>query len=451
MTLRPKLRPYLQANPLDPSEAGGRDDLFVVTDPFKVAEPCAIPQAALVLATLMDGTRTAEEIAAEVLRRHRLRVLPVQVEELAQSLDASLLLDGPGLASDLAAYAAATVRPAANVGSYPGEPGALRAFLEAQWTREGGPGGGPSRRGPAAAPIRAFASPHIDLGRGGASYAHVWRAVAEECPADTFVVFGTSHTGTAPLDDPTGASPRFALTRKSFATPLGLVPTATDVVDRLVAAYDGPEELFAGELHHRREHSIEFQALWLQHLFGAGGPSARAAAAPRAPRAAAAPRPPRPIRIVPVLCGSLADLPGDPTRDPALVAFHRALRSALAPLDPGRVAFVAGIDLAHVGEQFGAPAVTGSDVDAVERADRELLRLATDRRDPDAVHRDIRKDDDARSVCGHAPLVATLTAVADERLDGELVRWDRWWDGRSAVSFAGAVWRATAPAAESEG
>jgi len=433
VSLRPRLRPFLQAEPLDPAEAGGRDDLFVVTDPLKVAEPCAFPQAALVLANLMDGTRTAEEIAAEALRRHRLRVLPIQIEELAQTLDAALLLDGPGLASDLAAYSAATVRPAANIGSYPGEPSALRAFLDAQWTREGGPGAPPSRRGPIArrpaasrSAIRAFASPHIDLGRGGASYAHVWRAVAEECPADTFVVFGTSHTGTSPIHDPAGPSPRFALTRKSFATPLGLVATATDVVDRLVSAYDGPEQLFAGELHHRREHSIEFQALWLQHLFGGR----------------------RQVRIVPVLCGSLADLPGDPTRDPALVAFHRALRTALSPLDPGRVAFVAGIDLAHVGEQFGAPAATGSDVDAVEKADRELLRLATDQRDPDAVHRDIRKDDDARSVCGHAPLVATLTAVADEALDGELVRWDRWWDGRSAVSFAGAVWRGPSSAGE---
>ncbi len=426
---RPRLRPYLQAHPMDPAEAGGRDDMYLVTDPLKVAEPCAIPQAALLLASLMDGTRTAEQLADEVLRRHRLRVLPLQIEELAGTLDAALLLDGPGLASELAAYAAATVRPAANIGSYPGEPTALRAFLESQWTRPSGPGAAPKES--QGGSIRAFASPHIDLGRGGASYAHVWRAVAEECPADTFVVFGTSHTGTAPLDDPTGPSPRFALTRKAFDTPLGLVPTATDVVDRLVSAYDGPERLFAGELHHRREHSIEFQALWLQHLFGGAGPRAR-----------------RPIRIVPVLCGSLADLPGDPTKDPALVAFHRALRTALSPLEPSRVAFVAGIDLAHVGEQFGAPAATGSDVDAVEKADRELLRLATDQRDPDAVHRDIRKDDDARSVCGHAPLVATLTAVADERLDGQLVRWDRWWDGRSAVSFAGAVWRGPSSAGD---
>ena len=45
-------------------------------------------------------------------------------------------------------------------------------------------------------------------------------------------------------------------------------PTIVDADGHLVAAYDGPEDLFAGELHHRREHSIEFQALWLQHLFG---------------------------------------------------------------------------------------------------------------------------------------------------------------------------------------
>ena len=41
------------------------------------------------------------------------------------------------------------------------------------------------------------------------------------------------------------------------------------LLDRLLAAYDGPDDLFAGELHHRGEHSIEFQALYLRHRFGA--------------------------------------------------------------------------------------------------------------------------------------------------------------------------------------
>ena len=59
---------------------------------------------------------------------------------------------------------------------------------------------------------------------------------------------------------------RFALTRKDFETPLGLVPTDREYVDQ-IAALAG-RDLFEDELSHRTEHSIEFQVVFLQYVLG---------------------------------------------------------------------------------------------------------------------------------------------------------------------------------------
>jgi AmmeMemoRadiSam system protein B len=410
---RPRLRPGIDAVPV---EHDGQT-IYLLKDPLKLSErQVGLPLGGVLLVGLFDGARTTRDVQAEFARRHGVEVALEHVDDLAAALEGALLLEGPGLARVLAAFAREPVRAPACIGSYPGEPPALRAFLEAQWGRAGGPGAPP--RPASTGRVRGIVSPHIDLHRGGHAYAHAWRAVAEECPAELFVVFGTSHTGTSPLDG--GDAPRFALTRKHFDTPLGQVPCDRDVVDRLVAGYDGPDDLFAGEWHHRGEHSIEFQTVWLAHLFGGR----------------------RPVRVLPVLCGSLHDLVGPPSSDGRLVAFHRALRAALAPLAPERVAFVAGIDLAHVGAQFGAEPVSEDDVNRVEVADRGTLALVTDTRDPDRVHQDIMADGDARSICGHAPLVAMLQALEGQRLEGDLLHYGRWHDGKSAVSFASAVLRA---------
>lgn len=420
---RPRLRSHVEPVQVQVSDGplGGEGPVFLLRDRARLApDQVVVPMAGLALAALLDGSRTLRDAQAEMMRRHQVLIPLPQVEELVRALDAALLLDGPRVAEAVAEFARAGVRPPACIGSYPGEPHELRDFLARQYEREGGPGG-PPRPGAGGRPIRAVVSPHIDLHRGGHCYAWAWRAVAEACPARLFVVFGTSHTGTGAFDrpgDPDG--PRFALTRKTFETPLGPVPSDGEAIDRLLAAYDGPDDLFAGEFHHRGEHSIEFQAVHLAHLFGGGR---------------------RPVRILPVLCGGLGDLDGPPGEHPRLRAFHAALRAALAPLPPEEVAFVAAIDLAHVGAQFQMPPLPADELGPLEARDRETLRLLVEERCPDRLHRDIVEDGDARNICGHAPLVALLEALRGEQVEGELLRYDRWYDGESTVSFASAVFR----------
>lgn len=410
---RPSLRPGLQAIPVEVEEIpGGR--VFLLQDPYRLAESPALPPAGLAVAALLDGRRTLDEVAREVEARHGLRPPLDQLRALVLQLDQACCLEGPRLEARIEAFHASHRREPACIGSYPGDPDELRAFLDQQWTRPGGPGGPPA---PLAgrAPVRALISPHIDPHRGGHAYAWAWREVAEAPPAELYVIFGTSHTGTHSLSDPGGPAPLYALTRKTFATPLGEVPTDVEVVERLLAAYEGPDDLLAGEFHHRGEHSIEFQTVYLRALLG------------------------EQPRILPILCSGFG--PSEGPRDPRFLAFHRALRAALAPLPRERVCFVAAVDFAHKGAQFDEPACEEADLGPLERADRETLRLALEDRDPCALHEDIARDGDPRNICGHAPLVALLEALRDEPLRGELLCYDAWHDGVSAVSFASAVYR----------
>ena len=126
---------------------------------------------------------------------------------------------------------------------------------------------------------------------------------------------------------------RFALTCKDFETPLGVVPTDRSYVDQ-IASLAG-RDLFEDELSHRTEHSIEFQVVFLQYVLGGR----------------------RDFTIVPILVGSFHDLMErgvDPIDDPEVSRFVQALRAAESASGK-RVAYIGGIDLCHVGPEFGDP------------------------------------------------------------------------------------------------
>jgi MEMO1 family protein len=418
MLERPALRRFIEPLPTRLPDSDER--LFALRDPFKLTPSnIVLSRAGIALLSLFDGERTIPEIIDECGAQFGFQPTLDLVEGLVATLDEACLLEGPGLTAFVEAFASASERDPSCIGSYPGDPAELRTFLRDQRSREGGPGDdAPESNGQR---IRGIISPHIDLHRGGHAYAWPWREVAASCDADVFVIFGTSHMGTSPVDSFSEApGPLYALTRKTFLTPLGEIPTDTDLVDRLVEAYEGDaSDLFAGEFHHKGEHSIEFQTVYLAHLFSGQ----------------------RPITILPILCGGLHDLAGSPTADPRFAAFHRALRTALAPIARERIAFVAGIDLAHVGVQFHEPPVSEQDLVRVEEADRKTLAIALDQRCPDALHSDIATGGDWRNICGHSALVGFLEAMRDDPVDGELLCYSRWHDGESAVSFAGAVYR----------
>src|SRR5262249_47895214 len=141
-------------------------------------------------------------------------------------------------------------------------------------------GSGPPRlgNGHSGTRLRGVLSPHIDFHRGGPVYTWSYREVVERCDADVFVILGVAHQY---------FRNRFALTRKSFQTPLGLAPTDCEYVEQLATV--AGDQLFDDELAHRTEHSIEFQVVFLQYVLGGR----------------------RNFSIVPILVGSFSDLMDD--------------------------------------------------------------------------------------------------------------------------------------------
>jgi AmmeMemoRadiSam system protein B len=298
------------------------------------------------------------------------------------------------------AFADAERRDPAHAGSaYPWDPAALRATLDRYLHEDETPAGA------VAAPM-AIAAPHVSPEGGWRSYGAAYRALAPDASRRTFVVLGTSHYG---------EPDRFGLTRKAFLTPYGLTRVDRALADRL--AQRGGAAVRLEDYCHSVEHSIEFQVVFLQHLFGPD------------------------IRILPILCGPFARGGGRPEDHEPVGRFVDAL-GELAAEEGDRLVFVMGVDMAHIGRRYGdeAPARAGEGLMAeVEARDRERCqRLAEG--DADGFWGLVQQNGDDLRWCGAAPLYVFLRAARPA--GGELLRYEQWnIDEQSVVSFAGMAFR----------
>lgn len=407
MTLdRPKLRRPLHARSL---EHRGRP-FVALSDPLGIS-----PSQVLVprehydhLVRHFDGRRSLVEIRERAALLSGLPPATAVLESLVLQLDRAMLLDGPTFGAFVDRDRAEPVRPAAFAGrSYAARPADLRDQLDALFShpRGSGPPAGPGATLDPGRPLRAVLSPHIDFHRGGPTYTWAYRELIERTDADLFVVLGVAHQPT---------HHRFVLTRKDFATPLGAARTDRAFVDRLAAR--AGTHLFDDELVHRGEHSVEFQAIFLRHLLGGR----------------------RDFAIVPILVGSFHDLMlegVEPIDDPEVRRFVEALRSA-ASASGHRVAYIGGIDLCHVGPEFGDPdRLDDATLDAVRRFDASLLDRAA-AGDPAGWFAVAAAVENRYRVCGLAATYTLLHAIGPSR--GRLLRYDQAVDpGRTCgVTFA---------------
>ncbi|MFO0678049.1 MAG: AmmeMemoRadiSam system protein B [Polyangiaceae bacterium] len=408
---RPRLRPVESIVVPDPRH--GRvvvlRDTRGVTDAQAVLPPDLVP-----IVVRFTGRATCETIATEV--SHELgRPVPIDVVvALARELEEALFLEGDtferALAAAVRAFRESPVRAAAHAGgAYHADADELRRYVDTSCLGASG-----VRSHGAGPPIVALVAPHIDPWRGAVGYGHAYGALAHalDDAVDTFVVFGTSH---APMEAP------FALCKKAFATPFGAMPADDDAIDDLAAAcrFDP----WADTYNHVREHSIEFQAVFLRHLLG-----------------------PREARIVPVLAGlGKHQARGtDPARDADVERFFDAVKELRASR-PGRVVVVAGADFAHVGPRFGDP--NPFDATArkkLERTDRTSLRFA-ERVDAGAFWDHVARDLDARRVCGLGPVYSMLRSLEGDGAlpSGETLHYEQTVDADdgSIVSHAAIAFR----------
>ena len=399
----PKLR-RVEAFPV---EQGGQRQMCL-RDPSNMApDVVLLSPEAFSIVRMFDGANSVVDIQAAYMRRTGGLLYSDKINELVQKLDEAHILEGAAFErykkSVEDEFKAAAFRPSFLAGrSYPDKAPEVESMLSGIFLGEGGPGEMPKVG--VGQRLKGAVLPHIDLERGGSCYAKGWAAAAPGCRARRFIVIGTGHFD---LKEP------LALTKKDFETPLGLAKTDKAFVNGLAERL-GPKA-FQDELSHRTEHSIEFQILFIQFLFG------------------------NDVEIVPVLAIA-REKPAwgeDDFLSPLAAGFVAAAKELIAEA-PGETFVVAGADLAHIGPRFGDEPpveITRGAADETKEKDLALLSLL-ERPDVAAFAKGVQADRNARHICGFMPILLTA-AITGGRF--RLIDYAQAYDPMGTVSFASLV------------
>ncbi|MBW2262624.1 MAG: AmmeMemoRadiSam system protein B [Deltaproteobacteria bacterium] len=395
---KPKLREDLQ--PVRASMDGR--DVILLRDPLALSsQVLALGTGTVGLLGLLDGTHDVPELRLLAIRAGGGSLeAGDHLENLLGILDERCLLENDHYREARRAiiddWNAQTDRPAAFSGAaYPGEGSELSRFLEEILVNAPEP-----RRQLSDGRLVGIMAPHIDIQKGwplyGAAYETLRRSATEP---DRILLLGTGHTMDEGLLCPT---------TKHYATPLGRTSTDVDLAIALSGACGGAVD----DLPHKGEHSIEFQVIFLQHVFAEKIPP-----------------------LVPVLCGGASSLLARASRPSGLPGVDGALELMREAVG-GAGLVVAGVDLVHVGPKFGDADPASSILpDALEH--ESALLDALESADAEAFWSEAAKVEDRYNVCGLSSL-GVLLETLPEGSSGVLLGRDvmREHDTNSAVGFA---------------
>lgn len=431
---KPRLRP-VRGFPLQAQGPDGKTvTLLGLTDARQISDKVvATPPAAQFVLPLLDGSRDLDQIIAEVGRGLTRPIL----EGLIAQLDDAGLIEGPTFDAILRKvreeFDSQPILP----------PASTAAFVDAIVAQVLGPDATEEQKAEKA-PARlkevfdsfiaraleknakpaftelpkAIVAPHLDYQRGWANYAAVYGRMREVSRPDRVVILGTNHFGQA-----TGVCG----CDKGFSTALGVCEVDAPMLSFMRSRLG--DALFEHRFDHEREHSIELQIPWLQHIFGpdAGG------------------------KHVPIFAALVHD-PAVNNGEPydgngiGLRPFVDALKEAIATL-PGRTLVVSSADLSHVGPAFGDNRkLLGDEPEIAEfrngvvRHDQEMLALVQQNKPGELIAAMAWQQNPTRW-CSTGNLVASLMAV--EPSEVELIDYSAAIDsqGMAFVSSAAMVMR----------
>lgn len=414
--LTPRLRPVRGF----PAQFGNQMALGIA-DARQISEKVVftVPAAQFIL-PLMDGNKGLDEIVAAVGRGLNRESL----EHLVAQLDDAGLIFGPTFDSMLAkmkaAFDAGSVLPPATTAALidsiaQNEAGErFESMGESERTEIGSKKLKSVMEEWMAAALKdaqqpsfnalpkAIVAPHMDYQRGWLNYASVYGRLRVVDRPDRIVILGTNHFG-----ESTGVCG----CDKGFETAFGTCEVDTQLVAGLkdALAPEDFERLFANRYDHEREHSIELQIPWIQHVFG------------------------------PDESGKYPPVFGVLVHDPAVndgnsydgkglgvESFILAMKRVLAKLQ-GRTLVVASADLSHVGPAFGptygfnGPLV--GDQEQVVNArnqvfahDREMVTLIAENK-PDELIASMAWQSNPTRWCSVGNLVAALKITEPTRVE----------------------------------
>ncbi len=378
----------------------------------------AITMPAFMIAMMLDGAATVSDIQTNFSKATGQLIKPEEINGLISALEKADLLETPSLQEKrrqtLQDFIDNPIRKAAHMkGGYPADRMELATFLGKFFQDPKGPNKQMSAVPSKPAPHGIFA-PHIDFHRGGPAYAWIYQALSECERPDVIVALGVAHMS---------PNSPWVFTNKSYETPYGVVAVASDVYKDLQSClwYD----VTAEQVVHRTEHSLEFQALWLQYLWRDNTPP-----------------------WVPILCSSFDQFCSD--RAPSTIAsIENAINKMGAALKARqergeKIMILAGVDLAHVGPRFGDELTLGPELEArVEKEDRASLELAL-KGDADALYMSVVAGDHWRKWCGLSAIYTALRLMRflspNNTVRGNLLTYGQAPDPAGGlVSFTGVI------------
>jgi AmmeMemoRadiSam system protein B len=394
-----RLRPTLDFMPSpDPDRPG-----LLIRDPFQFSDAALIiPPVLVECLTYFDGECSSLDLRAFLVRLTGDVDVGGLEQHLIDTLSAAGFLEDENFLQRKEqaerTFAGAPTREPAHSGTgYPENredlASTLREYLNGRTS--GAPGGR----------IRAIAAPHVSPFGGVDSYR---AAYASLTPADadrTFVILGTSHYG---------EPDRFGLTRKAFVTPFGQAGTHPALVDEIARAAGTGVQM--EDYCHAVEHSIEFQVVFLQHLFGPG------------------------VRVLPILCGAFSHgmQAGARPEDHESVARTIGALGEIAAREGDRLLWVLGVDMAHMGRRYGdrfEAAAGRGEMETVAQRDRSRIERIS-QGDASGFWEQVQENHDDLKWCGASPIYTFLRAMPEAR--GSLLHYQQWnIDEHSVVSFAG--------------
>ncbi len=382
-----------------PSNDDKKPGLYI-RDPYHYSDATLLVPPPLVAALeCFDGVQTTLDLRSELVRiTGEIQVGEIE-KQLFDTLDEAGFLENDRYremkARREAEFVTEPVREMAFAGSaYPAKKEALNSLLA---SRVGASTGSSS--------TLAVAAPHASPDGGWNTYKAAYQSLPsrQEAAGLTFVILGTSHYG---------APERFGLTRKRFETPFGEARTEVRLVDELAAA--APAAVRMEDYCHAVEHSIEFQVVFLQYLYGPA------------------------VSILPILCGPYVKsvYHGGMPEDTEHVARFLDALGNVGAREGRRLFWVLGIDMAHIGKRYGDPlraTANLGEMAAIEQRDRARIEQinAGDRKGYWSLVQDGHDD---LKWCGSAPLYTFMKVMPG--LKGELLDYHQWQiDPNSVVSF----------------
>jgi len=398
----PRLRLGLDFMPSPDPERPG----LMIRDHYRFSDTMLlVPPPLVACLACFDGEQTELDLRENLVRATG----EIQVGELEKHLvgalrDAGFLEDEVFerlRAERIKEFAEAPVREASHAGSaYPDDPEETKAQLTE--FMEGA-------QQPTTDSLLGIAAPHVSPFGGWESYRDAYAALLPAYGDRTFVILGTSHYGDAD---------HFGLTRKSYETPLGKSRTNGGLVERLAKAAPGAVRM--EDYCHAVEHSIEFQVLFLQHVYGPE------------------------VSVLPILCGPFVESiyrGGKPEANENVRRFFDAL-GEIGAAEGSKLFYVLGVDMAHMGRRYGDEIVAKADdggMLAVAERDRKRIERVN-AADPDGFWSLVQENRDDLKWCGSSPIYTFLKCAPKAR--GELQRYQQWnIDDESVVSFAGLTFR----------